>query len=54
MKASVVIPALNEERHLGGLLSDLAAQTRPPDEVLVVDAGATDGTVGVARRFRRV
>jgi glycosyltransferase involved in cell wall biosynthesis len=51
VKASIVIPALNEERRLGGLLSDLAAQTRPPDEVLVVDAGSTDGTVEVARRF---
>lgn len=48
---SVVIPALNEERLLGGLLSDLAAQTRPPDEVLVVDAGSEDGTVAVAERF---
>jgi glycosyltransferase involved in cell wall biosynthesis len=54
VKASVVIPTLNEERRLGGLLSDLAAQTRLPDEVLVVDAGSTDGTVEVARRFRRV
>jgi glycosyltransferase involved in cell wall biosynthesis len=48
---SVVIPALNEERLLGGLLADLAAQTRPPDEVLVVDAGSEDGTVAVAERF---
>ena len=46
-----MIPALNEERHLGGLLSDLAAQTRLPDEVLVVDAGSTDGTVEVALRY---
>lgn len=50
-KLSVVVPALNEEAHLGGLLSDLAAQTRPADEVLVVDAGSEDGTVAVARRF---
>ena len=48
---SVVIPALNEERLLGGLLSDLAAQTRPPDEVIVVDAGSEDATVSVAERF---
>jgi glycosyltransferase involved in cell wall biosynthesis len=50
-KLSVVIPTLNEERHVGALLSDIAAQTRRPDEVLVVDAGSTDGTVTVARRF---
>ena len=48
---SVVIPALNEEALLGGLLSDLAAQSRQPDEVLVVDAGSDDATVAVAERF---
>ena len=48
---SVVIPALNEERYLGLLLSDLAAQSRSPHEVLVVDAGSSDTTVAVARRF---
>jgi glycosyltransferase involved in cell wall biosynthesis len=48
---SVIIPALNEERLLGSLLSDVAAQTRKPDEVIVVDAGSEDRTVSVARRF---
>ena len=48
---SVIIPALNEERYLGSLLSDVAAQTRAPDEVIVVDAGSEDRTVPVARRF---
>ena len=48
---SVIIPTLNEERYVGTLLSDLAAQTRKPVEVIVVDAGSTDGTVLVVRRF---
>lgn len=48
---SVVIPALNEERHVGKLLSDIASQTRMPEEVLVVDAGSRDRTVPVARGF---
>ncbi len=48
---SVVIPTLNEEVLLGGLLSDLAAQSRRPDEVLVVDAGSEDATVAVAEGF---
>jgi glycosyltransferase involved in cell wall biosynthesis len=48
---SVIIPTLNEERHVGALLSDVASQTRTPDEVLVVDAGSEDDTVAVARRF---
>jgi glycosyltransferase involved in cell wall biosynthesis len=50
-KLSVIIPTLNEERHVGSLLSDIAGQTRKPDEVLVVDAGSKDGTVPVVRRL---
>jgi glycosyltransferase involved in cell wall biosynthesis len=46
---SVVIPALNEERHLGQLLSDIQRQTQSPDEVIVVDAGSTDATVRIAK-----
>ncbi len=49
VNVSVVIPTLNEEAHLGGLLSDLCAQTLPADEVFVVDAGSVDDTVSVAR-----
>jgi glycosyltransferase involved in cell wall biosynthesis len=48
---SVIIPTLNEERHVGDLLSDVASQTRMPDEVIVVDAGSVDGTAAVAQRF---
>ncbi len=48
---SIIIPTLNEERHVGALLSDLAAQTRAPEEVLVVDAGSEDGTREVVGRF---
>jgi glycosyltransferase involved in cell wall biosynthesis len=48
---SVIIPTLNEERHVGALLSDVASQTRLPDEVLVVDAGSEDDTVAVARKL---
>ena len=51
---SVVVPALNEERHVGHLLSDIRRQTRSPQEVIVVDAGSHDGTVAVAREFAGV
>ena len=51
---SVVVPALNEERHVGHLLSDIRRQTRRPQEVIVVDAGSHDGTVAVAREFDEV
>jgi glycosyltransferase involved in cell wall biosynthesis len=50
VRLSVVIPALNEERHLGQLLSDIQRQTRSPDEVIVVDAGSSDATVRIAEQ----
>lgn len=48
---SVIIPALNEERNVGSLLSDLERQSRRPDEVIVVDAGSHDGTVAAVEGF---
>lgn len=45
---AVVVPALNEARYLPALLTSLRAQTRPPDEVVVADAGSVDDTVAVA------
>ena len=54
MRLSVVIPALNEERLLGQLLSDLQRQSRGPDEIIVVDAGSTDATVDIAGRSQGV
>ena len=48
---SVVIPALNEERHVGSLLSDVLSQTRRADEVIVVDAGSEDDTISIIERF---
>jgi glycosyltransferase involved in cell wall biosynthesis len=50
-KLSVIVPTLNEEAHVGALLSNVMSQTRQPDEVLVVDAGSTDDTVALVRRF---
>jgi glycosyltransferase involved in cell wall biosynthesis len=41
---AIVIPALNEADNLGALLDDCARQEPAPAEVIVVDAGSTDGT----------
>ncbi|MBI4674728.1 MAG: glycosyltransferase [Chloroflexi bacterium] len=46
---SVIIPTLNEAAHLPGLLDALRAQTRPPDEIIVADAGSLDDTAELAR-----
>jgi glycosyltransferase involved in cell wall biosynthesis len=51
---SVVVPALNEERHLGRLLSDIRRQSQRPDEIIVVDAGSSDATARIAERARAV
>ena len=50
MRLSVVVPVLNEERHLGLLLSDIRCQSQRPDEIIVVDAGSSDATVRIAER----
>jgi glycosyltransferase involved in cell wall biosynthesis len=49
---SVVTTVLNEGKHLRDLLESLVVQ-EGPYEVLVVDAGSTDGTVEIAKRFER-
>jgi glycosyltransferase involved in cell wall biosynthesis len=49
VRLSVVIPALNEERHLGELLSDIRRQSLRPEEVIVVDAGSRDATLSIAK-----
>src|SRR5215212_7357661 len=54
VSVSVVVPALNEERHVGNLLSDLEHQTRRPREVILGDAGSDDDTVAVAQGFTGV
>lgn len=48
-RLSVIIPALNEAERLPELLDALNGQTRPPDEVIVADAGSRDETVAMAR-----
>ncbi|MGB7964193.1 MAG: glycosyltransferase family 2 protein [Propionicimonas sp.] len=47
----VVIRCLNEEEHIGRLLTGLERQTRRPDQVVVVDSGSTDATVDIASRY---
>ncbi|NTW29417.1 MAG: glycosyltransferase [Coriobacteriia bacterium] len=48
LRLSVVIPSLNEARHLPTLLDSLDRQTRRPDEIVIADAGSTDGTLRIA------
>ena len=49
MRVAVVVPNWNGRRWLPGLVGSLRAQTRPADEVLVVDNGSTDDSVAWLR-----
>lgn len=48
---SVIIPALNEALVLRRCLDALHACPQPPDEIVVVDNGSTDGTVALAASY---
>lgn len=48
---AVAIPAYNAGRWIAETLESALGQTRPPDEVVVVDDGSTDDTAAVAERF---
>ena len=48
---SIIIPALNEERHLPKLLGCIKSQTFKNYEVIVADAKSSDKTKAVARKF---
>ncbi len=48
---SVILTVFNEGAAIRRLLDSLAAQTLPPDEVVVVDGGSTDDTVAQMRAY---
>ena len=49
MTITTIVCAYNEARLLPACLFSLLAQTRSPDEIIVVDNASTDGTGAVAR-----
>ena len=50
-RLSVIIRCFNEERHIGRLLSGIAAQSVEDVEIVVVDSGSTDRTLEVASAY---
>ncbi len=48
---AIVLPFFNEERFLGATLASLAAQTRLPDRMVLVDNASTDASLAIACDF---
>ncbi len=48
---SVIATVLNEGESIRGLMDSLAAQTLPPDEVVIVDGGSRDNTLALLNEY---
>ena len=51
MTISVIIPAYNAAKWLGAAVASVRGQTRPADEIIIVDDGSSDGTDLLCREF---
>jgi glycosyltransferase involved in cell wall biosynthesis len=49
MKVALITTVLDASEHVAAFLESVSWQTRPPDEIVVVDAGSTDGTLDQLR-----
>lgn len=51
MNVTAYIPCFNGARYLSQTIDAILRQTRPPDELLVIDDGSTDDSVATAQKF---
>lgn len=49
-RVSVVLPVYNRRSHVAEAIASVRAQTRPADELVVVDDGSTDDSVAIVER----
>jgi len=52
MKVSVLIPAYNAAATIDATLNSVCSQTRPPDEIIVLNDGSTDNTASLVEAYK--
>jgi glycosyltransferase involved in cell wall biosynthesis len=53
MNISICITTFNEEGSVGALLDSLLAQSKKPDEIIIVDGGSSDKTIEIIRHYQK-
>ena len=48
---SLIATVLNEGDNIRGVFESIKRQTRPPDEIVIVDGGSRDDTLAIMRRY---
>ena len=51
IRISAVMPAYNAEKHIRRAIESIIKQSRPADEIIIVDDGSTDGTADIIRKY---
>ena len=51
-RIAAVIPVFNKQAFVGRAIESVLAQTRPADEIVIVDDASTDGSLAVVEAFR--